>query len=202
MFVQVIQGKVSDSAEARAAVERWTEELAPGATGWLGSTGGVTDDGRLIALVRFESADAARANSERVEQDQWWAQMSKLFTGEPAFHDSELVDVDMPGDPAAAGFVQVMQGRSSDPARARELMSQVDPADWAAFRPDVLATMSVSHGDGYTMAIYFSSEADARQGEQKEPPESIKAMMGQMDALNVGEPEFFDLREPWLHAPR
>ena len=40
MFVQVIQAKVSDKDEMRAAVDRWADELAPGATGWLGSTGG------------------------------------------------------------------------------------------------------------------------------------------------------------------
>ena len=34
---------------------------------------------------------------------------------EPEFHDSTDVDVDTPGDPGTAGFVQVMQGRTSDP---------------------------------------------------------------------------------------
>ena len=59
MFVQVIQGRTGKPEEIHAALERWRTELAPGAAGWLGSTGGVTDDGRLIALARFESADAA-----------------------------------------------------------------------------------------------------------------------------------------------
>jgi len=26
-------------------------------------------------------------------------------------------------------------------------------------------------------------------------------MMKEMDALSVGEPVFFDLKDPWLHAP-
>jgi hypothetical protein len=26
-------------------------------------------------------------------------------------------------------------------------------------------------------------------------------MMKEMDALTIGEPVFFDLRDPWLHAP-
>jgi hypothetical protein len=203
MFVQVIQGSVSDTAELRSALDRWADELAPGAEGWLGSTAGVTDDGRFIALARFETAEAARTNSERTEQDQWWTQTSKLFTGEVTFHDGSEVDVDLPGNPDDAGFVQVMQGRTSDPTRARELMSQGDPAEWASFRPDVTGTVSVGHGDdAYTMAIYFTSEADAREGEKQEPPESIKELMGQMDALSVGEPEFFDLRDPWLYSPR
>ena len=55
MFVQVITGKTSQPAQVRAALDRWVEQLAPGATGWLGSTAGVTEDGRLVALARFES---------------------------------------------------------------------------------------------------------------------------------------------------
>jgi hypothetical protein len=47
MFVQVIQGHVSDAAQVRAQLDRWVEEVAPGAVGWLGSTSGVTDDGTL-----------------------------------------------------------------------------------------------------------------------------------------------------------
>ena len=149
----------------------------PGATGWLGSTAGVTEDGRFIALARFESEQAARRNSDRPEQDQWWAETSKLFTGEASFKDSSDVTVDVTGDPDAAGFVQVMQGRGSDPERARELMSQ-DSSAWAAFRPDVVGSVAVGHeGGAYTMAMYFTSEAEAREGERKEPPPELKAQM-------------------------
>ena len=91
VFVQVIQGQVTDAGKVRAALDRWAQELAPGATGWLGSTAGVTEDGRFIALARFESEQAARRNSDRPEQDRWWAETSKLFTGEASFKDS--VDV-------------------------------------------------------------------------------------------------------------
>jgi hypothetical protein len=70
VFVQVIQGQVADAAKVRAAMDRWGQELAPGARGWLGSTAGVTEDGRFIALARFESEEAARRNSGRPEQDQ------------------------------------------------------------------------------------------------------------------------------------
>jgi hypothetical protein len=51
-------------------------------------------------------------------------------------------------------------------------------------------------------AIYFTTEAEARDGERKEPPPQLKAQMDQMNALNIGEPEFFDLTQPWLYSPR
>ena len=202
MFVQVIQGKVSDAESLRRAVEEWTREIAPGADGWLGSTGGVTEDGRFIALVRFESAEAAQRNSDRSEQDQWWAETSKLFDGEATFRDSTDVTLDVNGDPDRAGFVQVMQGRGTDPDRARELMSQ-DSGKWAEFRPDVIGSVAVGHdGGAYTMAMYFTSEAEAREGERKELPPELAAQMEEMNKLSIGEPEFFDLKQPWLHAPR
>ena len=51
------------------------------------------------------------------------------------------------------------------------------------------------------MAIYFTSEEEARAGERKEPPPELKAQMEEMDSLSEGVPEFFDLRRPWLYAP-
>lgn len=201
MFVQVIEGQVSDPGQLRMLLDRWVQELAPGATGWLGSTAGVTGDGRFVALARFESGEAARNNSDRPEQDDWWSDAAKLCTGEVTFCDSHDVVVDVIGEPDDAGFVQIIQGRGSDPARARELMGQ-NAAEWAAFRPDVIGSVAVFHDDGaYTMALYFSSEAAAREGERKEPPALLRAQMEQMDALNIGEPAFFDLTQPWLFSP-
>jgi hypothetical protein len=40
VFVQVIRGQVTDAGKVREALDRWAKELAPGATGWLGSTAG------------------------------------------------------------------------------------------------------------------------------------------------------------------
>jgi hypothetical protein len=202
VFVQVIQGQVADAGKLRAALDRWAQEVAPGATGWLGSTAGVTDDGRFVALARFESEQAARRNSDRPEQDQWWTETAKLLTGEATFRDSSDVTLDLPGNPDDAGFVQIIQGRGSDPDRARELMAQ-DSTDWAAFRPEILGSVAVGHeGGAYTMAVYFTSEAAAREGERKEPPPELKAQMDEMAALSVGEPEYFDLTRPWLYSPR
>ena len=202
MFVQVIKGRVADPARVKAALDRWAEELAPEAEGWLGTTAGVTEDGRFIAAARFESEDAARRNSDRPEQDRWWSETSRLFDGEPGFLDSSEVDVDTNGDPAAATFVQVMQGRTSDPERARRMMAE-DSTDWSSFRPDMLGSVAAGHdGGAYTMVMWFTSEAEAREGEAKEPPPELKAQMEEMGSLSVGETEFFDLKDPWMYAPR
>lgn len=201
MFVQVIQGRTSQPQALVDALDRWKADLSSGARGWLGSTAGVTEDGRFIAVVRFESAEAAMANSARPEQDAWWATTSKLLDGEATFHDSTDVEVDMTGDPDQAGFVQVMQGRGSDPDRAKELMAQ-DADKWAEFRPDVIGSVVIGHDDGaFTMVIYFTSEAEAREGERKELPPELQAQMEEMNKLTTGEPEFFDLKQPFIDSP-
>lgn len=201
MFVQVFTGKVTDADAVRAVFEGWPSGAGQDARGWLGSTAGVTDDGQLVALARFESQEAARANSERPEQGQWWESLAANLDGEASFFESSEVDVDIVGDLDRAGFVQVMTGKVSDPARARELATE-DSGTWAGFRPDVLGSLMLGRDDGeYVMAIYFTSEAEAREGEKKEPPAELAAQMQEMNALEVGETTYYDLRDPWLLSP-
>ena len=201
MFAQVIQGKTSDPEKLAAAIDRWRQEQAPDATGWLGTTGGTTDDGRFIAVARFESEEAARHNSERPEQDHWWAETEKLFDGGASFVESTDVTLDLVGNPDQAGFVQIMQGRGTDPERAKQLMAE-DSGKWADFRPEIIGTVAVGHdGGAYTMVMYFTSEADAREGERKEIPAELQANMEEMNQLSSGQPEFFDLKRPVIHSP-
>jgi hypothetical protein len=127
VFAQIIRGKVSNPSAVRPVVNRWMTDLGPTATGWLGSTSGITAENEVFVLVRFESAEAAAANSDWPEQGLWWAEMAELFDGEPTFQDSTDVTVETSGNPDDAGFVQVMMGQTSDPARAKELMSQDQP---------------------------------------------------------------------------
>ncbi len=201
MFAQVIQGRVSDGAGARKALDQWQRDLAPGASGWVGTTAGTTEDGQFVAIARFESEEAARRNSDREEQGRWWAETSQLIDGKAAFSNSTDVHVDVSGDPGNAGFVQVIRGRGSDPARAREIMAQ-DADKWADFRPDIIGSVEIQHdGGAYTMVLYFTSEQEAREGERKEPPAELKAQMDEMTVLSIGEPEFVDLKQPWFYSP-
>ena len=90
---------------------------------------GITDDNQLFVLVRFESEEAARANSDKPEQGEWWAEMETLFDGEPIFHDSTDVVEESVGDRDSAGFVQVILGKTTDIDRSRELMNSDLPLD-------------------------------------------------------------------------
>jgi len=196
MFVQVIQGRVTDAAQVNALAEEWADTIGKSADGWIDSTAGVTEDGTSVVFVRFESEDAAQRNSDRPEQGAWWERMAALYDGEPTFANCTRVQVDEYGDISQAGFVQVMQGHTTDVDKAMALMTDSD-IDWASLRPDILGTTWAGSEDGnWSMAIHFTSEAAAREGEQKEMPPEVEASMGELNAIASGEPRFFDLRDP------
>jgi hypothetical protein len=197
MFVQLIEGRVADRDGLRRQLERWASELQPGAEGFLGSTAGVTDDGDGIVLARFETAAAARANSDRAEQGQWWAETEKCFDGGARFTDSEDVDTFLAGGSNDAGFVQVMKGRGIDRDQMRTVDEQFE-AHAASFRPDLLGGFRMwTSPDSYVEVAYFTSEQEAREGEAKEPPAELAAQMGDFEAL-MANVEYIDLRQPWL----
>ena len=197
MFVQAIEGRVADGDGLRRQLERWMSDLRPGAHGFLGSTAGVTDGGDAVAFARFETSSDAKANSERPEQGQWWAETEKCFDGEVRFTDSDDVDVFLAGGSSDAQFVQVMKGKDMDRDRVRALDEQFE-AHAASFRPDLLGGFRMWTGpDSYIEVAYFTNESDARQGESKEPPAELAAQMGEFEAM-MANVEFIDLREPWL----
>jgi len=199
MFVQVIQGKAKDPAGLKKQWERWDQEVRPQSAGFLGGTAGVTADGEFIALARFENEEAARANSDSPEQGAWWEETSQ-YLEDPMFHDCREVNLSSGGGSDDAGFVQVMQGKTTDVDKARELDAQMEER-MKNLRPDVLGSVTAVHPENgrYTTAIYFTSEAEARAKEKEmESSEEFREFMNEWQAIADGEPKFYDLTEPWF----
>ena len=200
MFVQVIRGKAKDAEAVRAANDGWVKELKPGAKGYLGSTGGVSPKGEFILAARFESEEAAKANSKRPEQSAWWEQnMSKTFDGQPTFYDCPTVDVMMGGGSDTAGFVQFMVMKVNDVDKMRALGKEMENIPMN--RDDMIGAVDAYTKDGTCVSIlYFTSEAEARIGEKKEPTPEMKEMMEKYEGLTEGETEFIDVLDPWFDS--
>ena len=197
MFVQVIQGRVRDASAARRTMDRWLVDLQPGAVGWLGGTFGVTDNDVLCAVVRFDSREAAAANSARPEQAAWWAEMSRHFAGPVTFHDCDDVQLLVDGGSDDAGFVQVIQGKVSDRAAVHALMDRAGEVI-AEHRHDVLgATIAIDDDGFFTETVFFTSEAAAREGEKQEMPPEVQEIVDAEERL-VSEVQFLDLHAPWF----
>ncbi len=197
MFVHVITGKTSDPEAVHRQMEIWERDLMPGAIGYLGSTGGCTSTGDCILVARFESAEAARRNSERPEQSQWWTETEGCFDGPVRFHDTEDVEVMTHGNMDAAHFVQVMEGHVTDRDRAASLERESDDA-LAEVRPDLLGAMTAYFdGQEFTEVAYFTSEAAAREGEQRSmPPEAAERFDEWEHVMKVER--WLDITDPWL----
>jgi hypothetical protein len=197
VFIQLIKGKLGDEAGLRRCLDRWETDLMPGATGYLGTTAGRYGDDGFVAVARFESADAARRNSERAEQSAWWAETEKCFAGNVSFLDCDQVDTWLDGGSDDAGFVQIMTGTSPDAHRMHELMSRASDTVHEA-RPEILGgLMAEADGGRWVDIIYFTSEQDARKGEQLEMPEDMRKEFEEGMQL-MGEVNYLDLKNPIL----
>jgi len=199
MFIQIIEGKVSDKAGLRRQLDRWESELRPGAAGSLGSTGGVTDDGVGFTIARFESAAAAKANSERAEQGAWWADTEKCFDGPVSFTDSQDVQEFRAGGSNDAGFVQVMKSYGGPDRATVNSLDKEFEKHAATMRPDLIGGIRIWTGENSTVEVnYFTSEAEARANEKKEPPAELAALFEKYADV-IANTQFLDLRDPWLH---
>ena len=193
MFIQIIQGKCTRQQECRDLIERWQREVAPAADGWLGATYGFTDDDHLIAIVRFESREAAAANAARPEQDQWWAEMEALFEGPVEFHDCDDVTLLMDGGSDDAGFVQIIRGKVDDTATLKAMMTDTERLHEA--RPDIIGgTLAIEEDGTFTETVAFSDEESARRGEQVQMPDDVRRSMESA----MHDVSYVDLHHPWF----
>ncbi len=192
MFIQVLRGHANDAASVRRMLDRWRDELSGDAEGWLGSTAGVTEDGRFIASFRFEDADLAQKNSDRAEQTAWWNEFSK-FMDTPRFWDCTEVDEFKNGGSDDAGFVQVIMCRVLHPADFREAAKSMA----ASTRDDVIGSVAAWKGSHFTEFVYFTSEEEARAGEKGEHQQAaLEKIWPRTEDI-----EYFDLTDPWFASP-
>jgi hypothetical protein len=202
MFVQVVRARAKDQAGLRKMWEKAQDELTPGAIGYMGSTGGIADDGTMVSVVRFESQDAARRNSERPEQTAWFNELQQYVDGEVTFKDCTDVEVLGRGGSDDAGFVQVIQARATDRERLEQVNRAFD-AQMSSVRPDLIGGLIAWHPDGtgwFTSVNYFTSESEARENESKEMPPEIKAQAEEWMSL-MEDVEYIDLHDPWMSSP-
>ena len=196
MFVQVIEGRTKDPKALTDHGKQWERDVKPGAVGFLGATTGVTADGRVIAIVRFEDEAAAQANAARPEQTAWFEVMQKLYDGAPSFTESTDTSEWLGGGSDDAGFVQVMKSTGVNRATVEKMDEMFEP--FTHLRPDLLGGFRVWTGpDSCYDVAYFTSEAEARKGEQSEMPDEMKAAMAELQE-GMGETEYFDLTDPQL----
>jgi hypothetical protein len=197
VFIQIIQGKCRDADRMHRLTDEWREQLGPSAEGWLGGTYGITDDGEFVGVVRFESREAAARNSTRPEQGEWFTKMQECFDGDVTFHDCDDAMMFLDGGSDDAGFVQVIQGRVTDPEKFRAFMSE--PMDTLQEqRPEIIGGTIAMEPDGwFTETVAFRSEEEARSGEMKEMPGEARERWDEAMST-MQDVRYLDLHQPWF----
>ncbi len=197
IFVQVIQGSVRDREATRETWERWATEVAPEGIGWLASTAGFSDD-EFIAVVTFASGEAVRRNNQRPEQDEWWREMERHFSGDVTIRDCPTVSTYGAWERQDAEFVQIIQGWSRD---LDGVMDEIAKAEQEFVRDHHLGLVGgiiAGHPEGYfTELIYYPSEDEARAASQEEARKPVGAAEILSEA--VSDVRYVFLRDPILH---
>ena len=196
MFIQIIEGKTSDAEGFRRFLEERRPEAMKGAIGFLGATTAIAPDGTVVTMARFESPEEAAQNAARPEQTAFFEELTTYLAGEPTFHESTEVETFLGGGSDKAGFVQFMIGTATDKAKAKASDKEMTPV-LESIRPDVLGGLTAWDGDWWCQAIYFTSEADARDGEKafESMPADDRARFDEMMGA-FGEPRFVDGPNP------
>ena len=198
MFIQIIEGRTSDADGFRRFLEQRRPEAMKGAIGFLGATTVIASDGTVVTMARFESAEKAAKNAARPEQTAFFEELKKHLVGAPTFHESTEVETFLGGGSDDAEFVQFMIGTATDKAKAKASENEMTPT-LESLRPDVLGGITAWDGDWWCQAIYFVSEAAAREGEKKfeSMPADDRARFDEMMGA-YGEPRFVDGPNPIL----
>lgn len=200
MFVQIIQGRCRDADRLHRLLDEWRDNMGSSAEGWLGGTYGITDDGEFVGVVRFDSREAAARNSTRPEQGQWFEEFRQCFDGEVTFHDCDDAMMFLGGGSDDAGFVQVIQGRVSDPQRFREMMTGQPMEMLHEARPEIVGGTLAMEPDGwFTETVAFRTEAEAREGEKRGMPEEMRRSWEEQVPM-MQDVRYLDLHQPWFSS--
>jgi ribosomal protein S6E (S10) len=198
VFVWVLEGKVADPGEVGRQLARWGGEFG-GTPGYLGSTAGVTNDRRFLLLVRWESEEAGNELLRRREQQEWYEAFQASFDGAIEFAETGDVTTHIAGGSDAAGFVQAMKVSGVDRQRVEAADREFESVA-AQFRPDLIGGVRVwTAPDGFVEVNYFTSEQDARAGEEQVPPPEVTERFEEFMAM-MRDAEYFDFTEPFLHT--
>jgi hypothetical protein len=101
----------------------------------------------------------------------------------------------MQGGSDDAGFVQVMEGHASDPNRITQLLD-LSGDRIHELRPEIIgSTFSTTPEGDYVEAVYFTSEAEARDHEKLDLPADMQATFEEM-MQQMGEVTYLDLHHP------
>lgn len=195
MFVLEVDARTARPEAVRERVLAWPAEVGVHATGWLGSTGGVSPDGHFLLLMRFASQEAAWITSDLPSNQRWWEACRGSLETEPAFQESTEVIGILRGGSDDAAAVVVTRGAAS-PLRMRENLRRLESLT-ADERAGLIGGIVAWHGgERFTEILYASARPEELRRLSAEPTPLGRFMAD----VSTGAQEI-DLDDPWLLSP-
>jgi hypothetical protein len=198
MFVQVVEAGGGDRDRLRSHWERGAAQL-DGADGWMSATAGITDEGRLVGVLHFASAEAAERAGRRPDRQAWWRELEGLARDGVAVDTCAATGRIAGGPPSEAGVVVVLRGRATDLTDVLHRLAETEESIIAG-RPALLGGFVAAHadGEGFTEALYFRDEQALQGG--GDPVETELSHVQELSGY-VSQVRRLDLHDPWLHRP-
>jgi hypothetical protein len=198
MFVQVVEAVGGDCDALRSHWERGVAQL-DGADGWMSATAGLAEEGRLLGLLHFASAEAAERAGRRPDRQAWWRQLEALVRGGVSVDSCAATGRIAGGPPTEAGVVVLLRGRATDLPDVIHRLAETE-ASMIAGRPELVGGFVAVHadGEGFTEALYFRDEEATRSG-----GDTVETELWYVQELSghVSDVRRLDLHDPWLHRP-
>lgn len=149
---------------------------------------GVTEDGRLVALLQVLTDTWAPT----AKDTPWWAELQAVIAEDPHIDPAVEIGIFVSAIPEKSGFAQVIRARVTDRHSFQRMLAA--DAEWLAReRPEILGGALAWHGrDRFTLVVCFTDEASARAGEAKNADSPGADIDQLMHGVNYDE-----LRDPW-----
>jgi hypothetical protein len=157
MFVLKVEARTTQPDALRKHVLTWPADVGKSATGWLGNTAGVSDDGHFILLMRFVSEEAAWITSDLDESGRWWQRCARHLDTKPVFTGSTKVRGILGGGSDDAAVVRITRGRATED-RLRDSLRELETIALNE-RAVVIGGIVAWHDeDRFTEALYLKSK--------------------------------------------
>jgi hypothetical protein len=167
VFVELVQGTAVDEAALRRAWDRTLATIADEAEGWLGATSGVAPGADFLALLGFDSEEAARITMGKLHLRATWDELRPLvanlrFRELPhvrAFGVAEVVDADV---------VEVTHGPANDIGRVVSVFEGAGQEVRAAQAP-VLGGLLAWDDSAYAVSARYRRSSEAAAAASRDP---------------------------------
>ena len=125
--------------------------------------------------------------------------MEACFDGEVTFHDCDNAMLFLGGGSDDAGFVQIIQGRITDPEKFRHFMEQPMDALQEA-RPEIIGGTIAMEPDGwFTQTVASAARRRPARARRRRCPSEIQQQY-QDEMSSMQDVKYLDLHHPWFSS--